>query len=224
MLVNGARDQILADAAFAADQNSGVGGRHALDEAEHSLHFVALRDDVLVFVAAAERLAQIAIFLAQLVRGEFLADYENELGERKWLQHVVARARLHCVDGGFHRAVGGHHHHGNFRIHSFHRVQEIEAAHPGQLEIGDDEIEGVLVEELQARFGVRRRARLESLFSELQLEQAAHLGFVLDDEYGWFFAFHIGRRSDAICAVMNVRALPEGKSGNARRAANRSPV
>ena len=68
MLVDGARDQILADAAFAAEQHGGVGGRDALDEAEHRLHFVAARDDVFVFVAAAKRFAQVAVFLAQCVR------------------------------------------------------------------------------------------------------------------------------------------------------------
>ena len=183
-----------------------------------------MRNDVFVFVTAAQRFAQIAIFLAQLVRGEFLADHENELGERKRFQDVVARARLHGVDGGFHRAVGGHHHHGHFRIDAFHGVKKFKAAHPGQLEIGDNEIEGVLVEEVQARFGVRRGARLESLFCQLQLEQAAHLGFVLDDEDGWFFTLHIGRRFDAIWALMSFRARPGEKPGNARPAANRSPV
>ena len=68
MFVNGARDQIFSHAAFAADQHGGVRGRDALDQREHGLHFVAVRDDILVVVAVAERLAQVAVFLAQVVR------------------------------------------------------------------------------------------------------------------------------------------------------------
>ena len=65
MFVNGARDQIFSDAAFAAEQHRRIRRRDALDHRQHGLHLVALRDDVGVGVAAAERFAQRAIFLAQ---------------------------------------------------------------------------------------------------------------------------------------------------------------
>jgi len=197
MFVNGARDQILADAGFAADEDGGVGGRDALDEAEHSLHFIARRDDVLIFVAAAQRLAQVAIFFAQGVGGQLLADDENELGERKRFEDVIAGARLHGVDGGLDGAVGGHHDDRNAGVDTFERVEKFEAGHAGELEIGDDDIGGVLAEDLQGGFGVGCDAGLKTFLGELELEEAAHLGFVFDDEYGRFFALHISRASGA---------------------------
>ena len=115
MLVNGAGDQVLAHAAFAAEQHGGVGGRDALDERQHGLHFFAARDDVLVFVAPAEGFAQVAIFLAQLVGVEFLANDQDQFGERKWLQDVIAGAGLHGFHGGFDGAVGGHDDDGQYR-------------------------------------------------------------------------------------------------------------
>ena len=66
VLVNGARDQIFSNAALAADQHGGIRRRDALDQRQHGLHFFAVRDDIVVLVAPAERFAQRAIFLAQL--------------------------------------------------------------------------------------------------------------------------------------------------------------
>ena len=43
-----------------------------------------------------------------------------------------------------------------------------------------------LIQKLQAGFGVRRGVGLKPFFAELQLEQPPHLGFVFDDEDGWF--------------------------------------
>ncbi len=85
MFVNGAGDQIFSDAAFAAQQHRGIGRRDALDQRQHGLHFVAMRDDVGVGVAASQRLAQRAVFFAQAVRIEFLANHQHEFGERKRL-------------------------------------------------------------------------------------------------------------------------------------------
>ena len=47
--------------------------RYALDRGQHLLHLGAAADDVLEFVALAQRLAQRAILLAQAVDFEFLA-------------------------------------------------------------------------------------------------------------------------------------------------------
>ena len=68
---------------------------------------------------------------------------------------------------------------------------------PGSLKSVTTRSNGFLAEQLQAGFGVGRRARVKAFFGELQLEQAAHLGFVFDDEDGWFFALHIRSASDA---------------------------
>ena len=154
VLVDRARDQILSYAAFAAEQHGGIRGRDALDQRQHGLHFRAVRDDVVVLVSLAERLAQRAILLAKLVRVEFLADHQHQFGERERLQDVVAGAGLHRFHGGFDGAVGGHHDDGQVRVDALGGLQEFEAVHSRQLEIGDDQVELFLAEQLQAGFGV----------------------------------------------------------------------
>ena len=184
MLVNRARDQILSDAAFAAEKHGRIRRRDALDERQHGLHFLALRDDVVVFVALAEGFAQITIFFAQLVRIEFLADHQHELGERKRFQHVIARADFHRFDGGFDRSERGHDDDGYRCVCAFHGLQEFDAAHAGQFEVGDDQVELIGIEEFEGSFGVGDGLGAKVLVGELKLEKAAHFGFVFDDEDG----------------------------------------
>ena len=187
VLVNGAGDQVFSDAAFAAEQHRRVRRRDALDQREHRLHFVALRDDVGVGVAAAQLFAQRAVFLAQAARIELLADLQDEFGERKGLRHKVARADLHRLDGRFDRAVSGHHDHGQRRVRALHGLQKFQAAHSRQAQVRHDEIGFFADQKLQARFCVRRRVNDETFLAELQFEQPPHFGFVFDDEDRRFF-------------------------------------
>ena len=191
VLVNGAGDQIFSDAAFAAEQHGGIGRRDALDQRQHGLHFVALRHDVVVGVAAAQRLAQRAIFFAQAVRIEFLANHQHEFGERKRLGHEVARANLHRFDGRFDGAVGRHHDHGQRGVHALYGLQKFQAAHSRQAQVGHDEVGFFADQELQPGFRVRRGVDDETFFAELQLEQPPHFGFVFDDEDCCFFVARI---------------------------------
>ena len=57
--MDGAGDQVLADAAFAGQQHGGARGRHALDGGEDLLHGGAAADDVVELVAAAQLLLQL---------------------------------------------------------------------------------------------------------------------------------------------------------------------
>ena len=198
MFVDGARDEVLADAAFAAEEDGGVGGRDALDEGENFLHATTFRDDVGVLVALAEGFAEGAIFFAQFARVELLANDEDHLGERERFQDVVARAHLHRFDGGFDRAVGRHHDNRDGGVDALGGLEEFEAVHARKAKIRDDEIDFFRGQELEAGFGVGGGLRGEAFFTEIELEEAAELGFVFDDEnrgHEIFLAFRRGRRS-----------------------------
>ena len=197
MLVNGAGDQIFSDAAFAAEQHGGVGRRHALDQREHGLHFVALRDDVVVGVAVAQRFAQRAIFLAQAVRIEFLANHQDEFGERKRLGDEVARADFHRFDGRFDRAVGRHHHHGQRGVHALHGLQKFQAAHSRQAQVGHHEVGLFADQKLQTGFRVRRRVDDESLLRQAAARAAASSWLRLRRR-GWWLFSHISGSKTAI--------------------------
>src|SRR5215472_16935812 len=63
-------------------------------------------------------------------------------------------------------------------------MQKFQATHARQFQVGQDQIYGLVTENLERRFGILGRERAEAVFSEIQFEQAAHLGFVFDDEDG----------------------------------------
>ena len=108
--MNRARDQLLAGAALAAEQDGRVVGDHAPDQLINFLHRGAAADYL-----AADQLAIDLVLQAIQVRG-LRADFNRaldggrdqvEIGER--LGQVVVRAALHRLDRVVHRAGGGDH-------------------------------------------------------------------------------------------------------------------
>src|SRR4029077_17390739 len=181
VLVNGAGDEIFSDAAFAAEKDSGICGCDALDQCEDGLHFFAAGDDVVVMIALAEGLAQVAIFFAQVVGIELLADYQDQFSKRERLQDVVAGADFYGFDGGFNGAVGGHDDYRDGGVGAFHGLQEFQAGHAGEFEVGDYQVEVVFLEKLQAGFGVGGGGGAVTFVGELEFEKTAQFGFVFDD-------------------------------------------
>src|SRR5487761_66292 len=182
MLVNGARDQIFSAAAFTAEQDSGIRRCDALDQSQYSLHFFAFRDDIGIFIALAEGFAKRAILFAQLVGIQLLTNDERHLRQRKWLQHVIARAHLHRFDGGFDRAIRRHDDDGKGSVYALDRLQKFEAVHAGKPEVGYNEVNLFAIQKSQAFFSVGCYMRGKSFFAEIELEQAAHFGFIFDNQ------------------------------------------
>src|SRR5690349_9616749 len=105
MKVDGAGDEVLADAAFAGQQHGGAGGGYTDDGGEDLLHGSAAAYDVVKLVAAAELLAKLPVFVAQGAHLERLLDDGSQVVERKRLGEEIDRAGLHGFNGGFHTAV-----------------------------------------------------------------------------------------------------------------------
>ena len=82
-------------------------------------------------------------------------------------------------------------------VGAFDGLQEFDAAHAGQFEIGDDQVELIGIEEFEGGFGIGDGLGAKVLVGELELEQAAHFGFVFDDEDGGLF----GHFSDLKTAI-----------------------
>jgi hypothetical protein len=87
--VDGARDQLLADAALAREQDGGARRRDPLDGGEDLLHRLAAPDDVVELVAAAQLRFQLAILVAQGPHLERLVDDLHQVVERERLQQKV---------------------------------------------------------------------------------------------------------------------------------------
>jgi hypothetical protein len=144
-------------------------------------------------ILLAESLAEGAILLAQAGVIEFLVDDHPHFGEGERFEDVVAGSGFHGLNGGFNRTERGHDHDGQCGILLLDGLQELEAIHAGELEVGKDEMNGFGGEQFQSSFSVAGGKRFEAVVAQVQFEQAAHLGFVFDDEDGGHGALVVGR-------------------------------
>src|SRR5579863_6551882 len=183
MLVNGTRDKLFAYSAFPADQDRGICRGNTLDGRKDLLHLGAASHDVRILIAVAELFPQSSVFRAQLTNAKLLVDHKLDLFKGKWLEHIVAGSIFHGLDSRFHVAVGGHHHHGSFGVAVTDGLQKFETGHAWKLEVRKDEIHGFLLEDLQSGFGVASGEGGPAFLGEVELQQAAHLGFVFDNQY-----------------------------------------
>ena len=115
---------------------------------------------------------------------QLFVDDHPHLGQRKRLQNVVAGAGLHGLDGGFDAAECGHHHDRKRRILALDGLQKFQTVHAGKFQVGQNQVDGIFAQQFETGLGVSGGKRGESVVAEIQLEQAAHLGFVFDDQNG----------------------------------------
>ena len=183
-LMDGARHQVFAHSAFAAQQNGGVGRSHPFHRGQHFLHLPAARHQVGMLIALLQRFAQRSILDPQALHIQFLVHHHAHFVERKRLQNVVAGARFHGLDRGLDGPERGHDDDRHRGLEAFHRLQKIQSIHARQLEIGDHQVDRTALQQLQAGFGVFRGQGLETVVSQIELQEAAHLGFIFDNQNG----------------------------------------
>jgi hypothetical protein len=79
--MNGARDEVLADSAFARQQDRGAGRRDAHDGGEDFLHGGAPSDDVVKGVAPPQFFTKLQVLVAQRAHFERLPDDGHQVIE-----------------------------------------------------------------------------------------------------------------------------------------------
>src|SRR5437879_4916837 len=133
-LVNGARDQVLSDAAFSTQQHGGVRSRHSLDLSQHVLHLWAARDDIRMLIALPlQPFPKRAILFAQTPDIQLFVDHHAHFVERKRLQHIIAGSGFHGFYGSFDSAKGSHDDDRQGGIESPNCLQKFQPVHAGKL-------------------------------------------------------------------------------------------
>ena len=144
-----ARDQLLAGAALAAEQNGGVVGDDASDQLVNFLHRGAAADNL-----AADELAIDFVFQAIQIRG-LRADFHRaldrgrdqiEIGER--LGQVVVSAALHRLDGVVHGARRRDHDDERADGFAVRRRENVETADPGHDDVDQGDVMSVTFKRL----------------------------------------------------------------------------
>ena len=183
--MDGAREQALAGAGLAEDQQRRVRLRDARGEVEDALHLRARADHALQREALAHRDLEVvgARTKARLV--ERATEEEIELVELEGLREVVVRAAPDRLDGGVDRAVRRHDDDGPLRRDLARRRDELEAVDVRHAQVRDDGVERLA--QLRERLGARRRGRhFVAAIGETLRDHAAHVAIVIDNEN----AFH----------------------------------
>ena len=142
------RDQSLAGAVFAGDEDVGVRRADARDHVEHRAHGRRLRDQLRKALGAQRAVLRLqALALAQRA-AEFDLRLENRREPRivPRLLDEIARAAAHGFDGQFHAAPRGHDDHRQRGVEQFDAVEQFQPFLPaggvaGVVEVHQDGVE-----------------------------------------------------------------------------------
>ncbi len=183
IVVEGAGDEFLAGAAFAEDEDGGVGIGDAFDHAEDVLHALAGADDLGEAVFLAEFASEEGVFVDGLGVGEGALNGEFEFLELEGFLEVIVGAELHGLDGAFDGAEPGDHDDDSGWGEGAGLADDFEAVWPGlvEVEIGDDEIGLVFGEGIGDAVGIGEGEDLMSLAAE-DLGDHLHHGQLVIDE------------------------------------------
>ncbi len=180
--MDGLGNQLLAGAAFAADENGGARRCDLRNQIEQREHFVALADDVGEVVALLERALELNIFFAQAAAFDGLRDLQEQLVVRPRLGDVVLCAALERGASHVDRAVRGDQNDRKRGIAVSDFAEHVETVAVGQTDVEQEEIERVVLklsQALAAGFG----AGYDITFrAEQEFQTFADFALVINDE------------------------------------------
>jgi hypothetical protein len=139
--VDRARDELLAGAALAVDQNGRLGVGHFVHHVKHLLHLFALTDDGAKVGALLELLLQEHVLRAHTLHVERVADHHLDLVVLGVLNEVVEGALIDGLDGRLLRRVRGHDDDRHGRIQAADLLQHFHPVHPRHFDVGQDHVE-----------------------------------------------------------------------------------
>jgi hypothetical protein len=180
--MDGAGDQLLAGARFAADQHRGVAARHLLDHVEHALERAARADDPVEIVDVVLGVTEVVDLVAEAPVLERLLDLDLHLLDFERLRHVVERADAHRFDGGVHRSERGHQDDHGVGVERLRRAQHVETVGAAHLEVAQHDVERPLVQLLDGGVAVRRLFDVVPGLGEAAGKAAAQRIVIVGDE------------------------------------------
>ena len=183
VLVQRARDQLLAGPALAVDQDRRPARRRLDDQVEHLAHPRALADDLAEVVGVRlEVLAERAVLGDQPVLRQRVAQDDQHLVVLERLADVVEGAALHRRDRVLDRRVGGDHQHRQVVVDLLELVERGHAVHARHHHVDDRRVERHRPGQLEPLRRRRGQAHLVALARQQRLEDLPHDLLVVDDQ------------------------------------------
>ena len=194
VVVNRARHQLLARARFARDENRARRPRDDFQHLEQVAHHRAGADQAFEAVARFELRPQVRVLRAQPPLFEGGADYVLQLVELERLGDEIGGAALDRFHRVLHRPEAGHHDDHDLRIPIHRRFEHADAAHAGQAEVGQDEVEGEFGERGHGLFARLRLRDVEAMIGELLGDREAQRRLVFNQQDVGLRVHHSGRQ------------------------------
>ena len=216
--VDVARDQLLAGAALAPDQDVRVGRRNLADELRHPAHARRRADHAPVGPGLAQAALQERVLAADPPFGERALDRMQEVVVVERLDDVVDRAVAQRLDRALHRRVARHEDDRQLAVELAQGPDRVEPGRVRQLEVGDHEVDRDRVHRPHAVPDRAGRLGAIALAREEQLHDLREPGVVVDHQDP-LPALDLESRSPA----RFMTPPPAARSGNRRRRRERSP-
>ena len=156
VVVNRARDELLAGARFAADEDRRVALGDLLDDRQDRLQRAARADDAVEVVDVLLGVPEVLDLVLEAAVLDGLLDLELHLLDLERLLHVVEGADLHRLDRRVHRPEGGHQNHRRRRMQRLGRAQHVQSVAAAHLEIAQHDIVLPFVQLLDRHVAVGR--------------------------------------------------------------------
>jgi hypothetical protein len=174
------------------DQDGRVALADTVDELVDPAHRGALPDDPLIAGVAVHRLAQSLNLVGQAAVLDGTRHAQEEEGLRiDGFGDEVVRPHADRADRRLQAPLPGDDNDGHVRTRAEDSLAQVEAAHLRHAEIGEDNVEVLLSDQLECALGVRRRRDLEAVSTERQLEHIAGLLLIVDDQDVTFHLEHL---------------------------------
>jgi hypothetical protein len=183
--VDRVRDQFLAGAVLALNQDVRFAGRDALDQLEQFLHLLALADHVLEFVAILEFLFQLLVLVDQcfLLDG-FLEFVQQTFGIDRFLEEIE-RPGFDRLDRAWNVALAGDHDHFGLGVGLLELANQFDAVDVGQHHVGDHRVGLPSAEQLVAARTDKGRLDLSNRRARAGFSATRHRRLIIDGEYAF---------------------------------------
>ena len=173
------RDNVLAGAALAGEQNSRVAGGGLAGSFEQVLHRGAARVEQRLLV---DRAAQRAIFRLKDPDVQRAIDGVLNLFERERLGDIVVGAGLHRLHGIFNGRISGHQNYQALGRAPLDLAQQFQPGHLGHPVVGQHQVELRLGEDCHGLRAVLGLANLVAKRLEKRHETSPDIALVIDDK------------------------------------------
>ncbi len=179
--MDGARQHLLPRTALAVDRHRGLPRRRdARGELQHLLHGGVHGDDALEGVPVGEQPLDLLVFADDMLVIDGALDGDAQVVRLVGFFQIVVGAAPHRLHGALDAAVGRDDDDGGGRFALLHLLDQGEAVHPRHDQVGEDQVDRLLLQHLQRLQSVDRGMDGVADFAKLLFQEETEDRLIVD--------------------------------------------